>query len=48
MQQQGLPDETWLSYIIRDKKTGAVLKTGETTVKNSNRRFTVYEKQHGN
>ena len=44
MQQQGLPDETWLSYIIRDKKTGAVLKTGETTVKNSNRRFTVYEK----
>jgi hypothetical protein len=44
MQQQGLPDETWLSYIIRDKETGAVLKTGETTVKNSNRRFTVYEK----
>jgi hypothetical protein len=44
MQQQGLPDETWLSYIIRDKETGAVLKTGETTVKNSKDRFTVYER----
>jgi hypothetical protein len=44
MQQQGLPDETWLPYIIRDKKTGAVLKTGETTVEHSKDRFTVYEK----
>jgi hypothetical protein len=43
MQEQGLDPETRLVYTVRDKKTGAVLKAGETQIKTSKDRFTRYE-----
>jgi hypothetical protein len=44
MQEWGLDSKTRLVYMVRDKKTGAVLKPGETVVKNIDDRFARYER----